>query len=1377
MYAFIHYSMNTYTDEEWGFGNEDLKLFNPSNLDCRQWVRVCKQAGMKGIIFTAKHHCGFCMWPSKYTEYSVKNTPWKQGRGDVVRELADACREEGLKFAVYLSPWDRNHKDYGKPEYVTYFRNQLRELLTQYGDIFEVWFDGANGGDGWYGGANETRKIDGKTYYGWAETFRMIRELQPHAVIWNDGGDRGDLRWVGTEAGNVGETNWSLMPGKGDTPWHMLHYGVEDGDVWCPGETNTSIRPGWFYHETENEHVKSLSKLMDTYYKSVGRNSTLLLNFPIMPNGRIHPTDSLRGIAFKKMIDEVFKTDLAKNAEKTSVVNNQYPLRTVIAFKQSTMFNRFVVEEAIRFGQRVKKFSLEAEVNGQWVPLDDELVTSRPSIQGGDGGGSLTTIGHRRIVCFPTVNATKLRFTVTDAKCEPMIKKTAVYLAPELTADIPDSGEKKSSNLHFFYGSAKQVFIDWDKEQTISAFRYLPPQTSRDGTVTHYSLWASTDWHDWKKVAQGEFSNIVNNPIWQTIKFNTPVKAKVLRLEADRLAEGDRMAFGDIEVVTAPNSGFCIAKDGKTASIVVDEQDWKGVVRAANDLSDDVRKVCGVASEVKSLTSHFSPLTSNIIVGTIGKSRIIDQLVKQKKLDVSKVKGQWESYVIDIVDGNLVVAGSDKRGTIYGIYTISEKMGVSPWYWWADVPVKHQEEMYWEDGRLVQPSPKVKYRGIFINDEWPSFGGWSTAHFGGVNSKMYAHMFELLLRLKANYLWPAMWATAFNEDDVESPRLADEYGIVMGTSHHEPMMRSHQEYLHRKEQVGSWDYATNKQRVDQFFLEGMQRNKDYDNLVTIGMRGDGDVAMGKGDDADNMKTLAEVIKGQRKIIKDIYGRADAVPQLWAIFTEVQRYYDAGFTVPDDVTLLLCDNNWGYIRRIGRDFERKRKGGLGLYYHIDMNGGPWNDRWVNTTTIPKLREQLNLAYQSGIDRIWIINVGDLKPKEVPIDFIMHYAWNPESVKAGDERAWLEQFTKSVFGAAQFSILNSQFSIYKETADIIAKYSKLNLLRKPEAQVPGIFNYEEMLRMNNQWQSLVVRCEALKEQIPAEAQDAFYQLVYYPAVASAGVGMMYNAATMGDSLTVCDLMAKDQRLTEYYNKVMANGKWDGMMRDNHIGYTQWSIPETNRHPMNLGYKVHHDLSASNNTKEYSIDANNYTRKTDGKNASWLFLPDLGRGEGCMGSSNVMAQTSGATLEYDVNLSPLLLEGVGKATIAIGILPTQDIYPARGLRLGVQIDDQPVQTIDARRGLVDTFLEYTPQNLKRSKLLKPLPPRSRLALSGFWNGRQLPRRDEVFDNLRWLDVTFSDITPGKHTLKLVMIDPEIVVEQIVVNPDNNRYSYFGR
>ena len=821
--------------------------------------------------------------------------------------------------------------------------------------------------------------------------------------------------------------------------------------------------------------------------------------------------------------------------------------------------------------------------------------------------------------------------------------------------------------------------------------------------------------------------------------------------------------------ILAQSERFCIAKDGKTATILVDADDWKGVIRAARDLGDDVRKVTGVSSQVElpatndagMLPHERKNLQGSILVGTIGKSRIIDQLIKEGKLDVQQVRGQWESYLIDRIDGNLVIAGSDKRGTIYGIYDISERIGVSPWYWMADAPVVHRDELYYEEGRFVQPSPKVKYRGIFINDEWPSFGTWCTNQFGGVNAKAYEHIFELLLRLKANYFWPAMWATSFNEDDPECPRIADEMGIVMGTSHHEPMMRSHQEYLHRKDKVGPWDFASNPTRVKKFFREGMERNKNYDNLVTIGMRGDGDVAMGKGDDAENMNTLRKVIDAQRQIIKDIYGRADAVPQLWAIFTEVQRYYDAGFTVPDDVTLLLCDNNWGYIRRKGRDFERQRKGGLGLYYHIDMNGGPWNDRWINSTTVPKLREQLNLAYQSGIDRIWIINVGDLKPKEMPIDFIMHYAWNPEAIQPGDEQAWLRRWTSSVFG-------NLPAEITDECADIIARYSKYNLWRKPEAQYLGIYNHEEMLRVNNLWQSLVLRCEALKEKIPAEAQDAFYQLVYYPAVASAGVTMLYNAATLGDSLTVCRLMEKDQRLTDYYNQTLSGGKWRGMMLDNHIGYTQWFIPDKNYHPMTLGFKVRHNLSASSDTKEYSIPAYNYIRKDD----NWIFLPDLGRGKGCMGASDVMRSydenSTSPVLEYQVDLTE-------EGRVAIGILPTQDILPARGLRIGLQLDDQPIQILDARRGLVDTFSEYTPQNLAVSKVLKALPPRSRLSLSGFVNGRPQPRRDEVFDNIRWLDATFPT-TPGQHTLKVFMIDPEIVVEQIVVNPDDNHYSYFG-
>ena len=849
------------------------------------------------------------------------------------------------------------------------------------------------------------------------------------------------------------------------------------------------------------------------------------------------------------------------------------------------------------------------------------------------------------------------------------------------------------------------------------------------------------------------------------------MRIKLIAIMAAMMLTSMNICAQTKKVVATQTERFCIAKDGKAATIVVDENDWKGVVRAANDLSDDIRKVTGTVSAV--IDNSQLTIDNSIIVGTIGKSKLIDKLIKQKKLNVKPIKGHWEGYCIDVVDGNLVIAGNDKRGTIYGIYEISKRIGVSPWYWMADAPVVHQDELYYADG-YEHDWPAVKYRGIFINDEWPSFGTWCTKHFGGINSKAYEKVFELLLRLKANYFWPAMWGTNFNEDDPESPRLADEMGIVMGTSHHEPMMRSHREYLQRKEQVGPWDYATNKERVDAFFREGMERNKNYDNLVTIGMRGDGDVAMGKGDDQENMRTLHNVIDGQRKIIKDIYGRADAVPQLWAIFTEVQRYYDAGFTVPDDVTLLFCDNNWGYIRRKGTEKERKRKGGLGLYYHIDMNGGPWNDRWINTTTVPKLREQLNLAYQSGIDRIWIINVGDLKPKEMPISFIMDYAWNPECVGAGDEQGWLRQWTRSVLGGVSKEDA-------KEAADIIACYSKYNLWRKPEVQVPGLFNYPEMMKLNNLWQSVVLRCEALKERIPASAQDAFYQLVYYPAVASAGVAMMYNAATMGDSLTVCHLMEKDQRLTDYYNNVLAGGKWEGMMLDNHIGYTQWSIPEKNRHPMSLGYKVDAPLlySFANPSNEYAIPAIDFTnteREVHPCFNGWEILWGLGRGDGCMGAADVMkewpADGSGPKLEYEIELSIVNRQ----LSIAIGVLPTQDIMPARGLRLGVQIDDEPMQVIDARQGLHDEFQEYTPKNLAQSKNLKPLPPHNNLLLSGWKDGRKMLRRDEVFDNIRWLEVNFPNATSGKHKLKLIMIDPEIVIETIVVNPDNHRYSYFG-
>lgn len=443
-YAFVHFSLNTYTDQSWGYGNEDVKLFNPEKADCRQWARICKEAGMKGIIITAKHHCGFCLWPSEYTEYSVKNAPWKNGKGDMVREMADACKEYGLKLGIYLSPWDRNHPDYGKPEYITYFRNQLTELLTKYGDIFEVWFDGANGGDGYYGGANEIREIDRTTYYDWKNTYALVRKLQPNIVIWNDGGDRADLRWVGTEDGYVGETNWSLLNATGDVPWNMLHYGVENGNAWVPAEVNTSIRPEWFYHPSEDTKVKTLPHLMNIYYNSIGRNSTLLLNFPIMPNGLINEKDEKAALDFAKVVKESFAVNLAEKAkvEATNVRGNAKEFsayKTIdgkkdtywatddsiknasltVDFGKPTTFNRLMVQEYIRLGQRVKAFTLEAFVDGNW----EEIAKA-------------TTIGYKRILRFSSIKASKIRLNITDSKSCPIISNMGVYNAP-LILDAP----------------------------------------------------------------------------------------------------------------------------------------------------------------------------------------------------------------------------------------------------------------------------------------------------------------------------------------------------------------------------------------------------------------------------------------------------------------------------------------------------------------------------------------------------------------------------------------------------------------------------------------------------------------------------------------------------------------------------------------------------------------------------------------------------------------------------------------------------------------------------------------------------------------------------------------------------------------------------
>jgi hypothetical protein len=632
---------------------------------------------------------------------------------------------------------------------------------------------------------------------------------------------------------------------------------------------------------------------------------------------------------------------------------------------------------------------------------------------------------------------------------------------------------------------------------------------------------------------------------------------------------------------------FPVATTNQIAPICVDGNDFRGVTRAANDLADDIGRVSGKRAELIQAAQRVP--SRCILIGSVGKSAIIDGLVKAGKLDVTDISGKWESYIIQVVDrpmpgvdSALVIAGSDKRGTIYGIYDLSEQMGVSPWYWWADVPAPHSETLFVPAGRFVQGPPKVKYRGIFINDEEPALGPWSREKFGGVNSKMYSHMFELILRLKGNYLWPAMWGKSFTEDDPESPRLADEYGIVIGTSHHEPMMRAQLDWT--KSHKGPWDYATNRAELAQFWQDGLERNKNYETLITIGMRGDGDEPMVKGGDMQaNTRLLERIVADQRKMIAATFNPdVTKVPQLWALYKEVADYYDHGMRVPDDVTLLWCDDNWGNVRRLPTPEERRRSGGAGIYYHFDYVGGPRSYKWINTNPLPKIWEQMNLAYQNGADRIWIVNVGDLKPMEIPIEFFLQMAWDPDAIPKEKVADFTRRWAKREFGPTHAQAI----------ADIVSKYAKYNGWRKPELLAPTTFslvNYQEADRVLEGWQSITADAEKIYAELPANQRDAFYQLVLYPTKACATVAKLYIAAgrnrlyakqqrasTNDQADRVVQLFKQDQELSDYYNHTLSGGKWNHMMDEIRIGYTSWNTPRKNVMPQLTRIRVPENAS---------------------------------------------------------------------------------------------------------------------------------------------------------------------------------------------------------
>jgi hypothetical protein len=634
-----------------------------------------------------------------------------------------------------------------------------------------------------------------------------------------------------------------------------------------------------------------------------------------------------------------------------------------------------------------------------------------------------------------------------------------------------------------------------------------------------------------------------------------------------------RAALGDAPMVSdlAAAGSLTLASPGRPAALWASENDWPGVLRAARDLQADIERVTG--SKPAFSTGQPAPAADAVIVGTVGRSTLIDGLIAGGKIDAGEIRGKWESFLVQVVDNPvpgiaraLVIAGSDKRGTIYGIYEVSEQIGVSPWYWWADVPVRHRESLFVPPLRRVEGEPAVRYRGIFLNDEAPALSGWAKEKFGGFNHAFYEKVFELLLRLRANYLWPAMWDNAFNEDDPENPRLADEYGIVMGTSHHEPMLRAQQEW--KRHGTGPWNFADNPQELEKFWTEGIRRNRAFESIVTIGMRGDGDVPMSQ---ESNINLLQRIVDVQRGILgREMNADVTRVPQLWALYKEVQDYFEKGMRVPEDVTLLWCDDNWGNIRRLPTPAERRRPGGAGIYYHFDYVGGPRSYKWLNTYPITKVWEQMHLAAELGANRIWIVNVGDLKPMEFPIEFFLRYAWAPERWPSGR----LDEFGR-LWASREFGPEHAA-----DIAGIMASYTKFNGRRKPEHVGPDTFsivNYAEADHAVDDWDSLVARATEIQGQLPAEARDAFYQLVLHPAAASATVTELNVAAARNRLYAVQgrastnmwaararDLFATDAALTVYWNEQLAAGKWRHFMDQTHLGYTNWQEPVRNAMP---------------------------------------------------------------------------------------------------------------------------------------------------------------------------------------------------------------------
>ena len=815
------------------------------------------------------------------------------------------------------------------------------------------------------------------------------------------------------------------------------------------------------------------------------------------------------------------------------------------------------------------------------------------------------------------------------------------------------------------------------------------------------------------------------------------------------------MSMSAAERFVSFQQGDLLINGNDKVEIYMDANDCRGVSYAANALVKDIRNVSGSQATI---TSNRK---ATILVGTIGHSAAIDQLVKQKRINGNLLKGKREKFIITVVNNQLVITGSDRRGTIYGIYELSQQMGVSPWYDWADVPVEHHDSIFVNRGTYSDGEPAVRYRGIFLNDEAPCLTSWvkNTYGTGYGDHRFYQRVFELVLRLRGNMMWPAMWGWAFYADDPENEKTADEMGVVMGTSHHEPMARNHQEYARNRQGWGAWNYQKNKEGLQKFFREGIERMKGTEQIVTIGMRGDGDEAM--SEDADT-KLMQQIIADQRKIITDVTGRkASETPQVWALYKEVLDYYDKGMKVPDDVTLLLCDDNWGNVRRVPNAQERKHKGGWGLYYHVDYVGAPRNSKMLNCTPVQNPWEQLTLAYENGIDRLWILNVGDLKPMEYPISQFMDIAWNPHKYAVNQITDHTRDWCAQQFGEEQAD----------EAARLLNLICKYNGRCTPEMLDKNTYSLE-----NGEWQEVVnqylkIEADALRQynSLPAAYHDAYRQIILFPIELMSNLHQMYFAQAQNHALykqnnpkaniwaDECErLFKRDSLICDYYNHKMAGGKWNGMMTQKHIGYKSWNDDfEKDTCPELFRVTSKDGVIISENNGVVEIEAPYYSSKTDAAEAKWTEIPFMGKSVSAMTLIPYTKSVKGASITYkfkmqvsktsdsktsdDKAFNGYVSNGKQKVRIHVITKSTLDYLNKGGLTYGVSIDGA------------------TPVEVNFNKDLNEKP-------ENIYNIYYPTIATRIVDQV--IELELPATADGIHTLTLTPNDPTIVFEKIVID-----------